>query len=198
MCPLFRGSTVSIFLLQWLITGPDNHELSMKEFHSWLSLHCPRLLDGVLHWITSSLLLTTPTQSEGAGKGVESHQLLPTPHYYHLPVPRLASGDQSGDRGRETQVLIWALSVCLPLVYLGHSDKEQKRSKVECVLSAQLVCMSLCILMQSYFCLCAQVCIFLLKRVFFCSTVYFSAQVCIFLLKLLCVRTHTHTHTHTL
>ena len=46
--------------------------MTLTEFHTWQTSHCPRLLDGMLQWIMSSLLLTTPTHVEGAGHGTES------------------------------------------------------------------------------------------------------------------------------
>ena len=56
------------FLSQWKMIESEKHELSVKEFNLWSSAHCPRLLDGLLHWITSSLLLIN---LEGEGQGAE-------------------------------------------------------------------------------------------------------------------------------
>ena len=56
------------------MTESEKHELNVKEFNLWCSEHCPRLLDGLLHWITSSLLLITPVQLEGVEQGAEPHR----------------------------------------------------------------------------------------------------------------------------
>lgn len=65
----------SLFLSQWKMAESEKHELSVKEFNLWSSTHCPRLLDGLLHWITSSLLLIN---LEGEGQGAEPDKPEPT------------------------------------------------------------------------------------------------------------------------
>ena len=52
--------------------------MSRSEFHAWCTSHCPRLLDGVIQWIMTSLLLATPTQLEGVGHGAESGETVHT------------------------------------------------------------------------------------------------------------------------
>ena len=150
------------------------HQLSLKEFSFWCSTHCPRLLDGLLHWITSSLLLIN---LEGEGQGAEpaktaqptvrllhSHAGAPkseltiggilwpgerltsllfsfpaqtssSSHYYHLPTPHLTEEQSSGEAGREIQMLVWSLSLSLPLIYLGHRDDEKMNTKVRIIYS---------------------------------------------------------------
>ena len=56
-------------LTQWKMTDTERRELSLQEFHQWTASHCPRLLDGLIQWITSSLLLIN---LEGEGQGAES------------------------------------------------------------------------------------------------------------------------------
>ena len=53
-----------------MVETETKQEISQREFHLWVSSHCPRLLDGLLHWITSSLLLIN---LEGEEQGAESH-----------------------------------------------------------------------------------------------------------------------------
>ncbi|CAI8053396.1 hypothetical protein GBAR_LOCUS29200 [Geodia barretti] len=119
----------------WKMTESETHQLSLKEFNFWSSTHCPRLLDGLLHWITSSLLLIN---LEGEGQGADHHSLSSLPptqaasssHYYRLPTPHLTgSEDQSAEAETEIQVLIWSLSISLPLIYLGHRDDENMTTK---------------------------------------------------------------------
>ena len=45
----------SIFFFQMLVTNQSSSELSVTQFAVWMREHCPRLLDGMLHWVLSLL-----------------------------------------------------------------------------------------------------------------------------------------------
>ena len=35
-----------------VIADSETHELSVSQFVVWIGEHCPRLLEGVQHWLT--------------------------------------------------------------------------------------------------------------------------------------------------
>jgi hypothetical protein len=128
----------------WQMTESGHDAMSRSEFHAWCTSHCPRLLDGVIQWIMTSLLLATPTQLEGVGHGAESGETVEeskgilSPQYYRLPSPHLSGEQWTEERKQELQTLIWSLSVNLPLIYLGHREHDGKDSNVRSYITTSL------------------------------------------------------------
>ena len=79
-CDSRHTPSLSLFpsLSQWQMTE-SSHELSKKQFDVWVASHCPRLTEGIQHWI-HSLLLTTPHMLERAEQGVGHAEEGEAPH----------------------------------------------------------------------------------------------------------------------
>ena len=46
-----------------LIADSQSHELSATQFAVWMNEHCPKLLEGIQHWIETTLHGDHTTQS---------------------------------------------------------------------------------------------------------------------------------------
>lgn len=99
-----------------LMADPQTQELSATQFAVWMNEHCPRLLEGINHWI-ETVLHGDHTHTNEPSSDPVIHTL------YQLPTPKLEDG-ATEDQINNMYVFIWALSTIVPLVYLGHKRDE--------------------------------------------------------------------------
>ena len=134
-CTSFLPS-LSPSLSQMLMTDSATHELSAAQFAVWMTEHCPRLLEGLQHWI-ETLLHGDHTDDDKVYRMITiilylsfsmyifhssfSFLILQSMHtQYQLPCPKLEDGMEEADM----HLLVWALSTIVPLAYLGHRSHE--------------------------------------------------------------------------
>jgi hypothetical protein len=99
-----------------LVADSQSHELSATQFAVWMNEHCPKLMEGIQHWLETSL----------HGDHTNDSTALHT--FYQLPIPHLSEEE----RQQDMNILVWALSTIAPLVYFGHKKDEssaQARNK---------------------------------------------------------------------